>query len=60
MGERWIWEIILYGKVFCSGECGSEEDARSAAKEYADKNLSNNTRMDAHCEVRKIPEPNHG
>ena len=51
--DLWKWEVILYGSVFCNGERSTKEDAMRAAVKYADENLSENTRLDAHFEVRK-------
>lgn len=47
----WIWEIVLYDRIFCSGERETKEAALEAATKYADYNLTHNTRQDAHFEV---------
>ncbi len=51
MTDRWEWKVVLYGSVFCNGFGATEDAARRAAVEYADNNLTENTRMDAHFEV---------
>ncbi len=52
--RQWEWKVVLYGSVFCTGFSATEDGARREAVEYADNNLTDNTRMDAHFEFRRI------